>query len=153
MNYLHSGYIKAGQISNADLLYTLSVCITEVIRFMKLYEWRPLNEMEVAALGTFWKGIGEAMHIEYKGFLSKETHRDGVEFAEDITAWAKQYEVEHMWPHEITVKPSRALVDMMISQAPSFMRPFAVEIITVLTGDRLREAFLQVKSSRTLTNV
>lgn len=33
MNYLHSRYQKAGKISNEDLLYTLSVFITEPVEY------------------------------------------------------------------------------------------------------------------------
>jgi len=73
MNHLHAPYIAAGRISNDDLLYTLSVCITEPIRFINLYEWRRLNELEMCALGVFWKSLGDAMRIEYRGFLARDS--------------------------------------------------------------------------------
>ena len=38
MNYLHSPYIKAGRISNEDLLYTLSVFITKPITWISKFE-------------------------------------------------------------------------------------------------------------------
>jgi hypothetical protein len=93
-------------------------------------------------MGTFWKSIGDAMHIEYKGYLSKEQWKDGIEFVDDITSWAKSYEVEAMKPSTINIGPSRALVDMLLNLVPGIMKPFAVEVITVLAGERLREAFL-----------
>ncbi|KAL0929655.1 uncharacterized protein CTRU02_215297 [Colletotrichum truncatum] len=141
MNYLHSGYKAAGQISNADLLYTLSVCVTEPIRFMELYEWRPLTDMEVCAVGTHWKAIGDAMDIEYKGYLTQESWADGIEFAKDITAWAKRYEIEVMKPAKVNLQPSGQLMGMMIWSVPSFAKPFAQEVLTVLMGDRVRDAF------------
>lgn len=141
MNFLHSQYKKANQISNEDFLYTLSVCVTEPIRFIRLYEWRETNEMEVAAIGTFWKGIGESMEIEYKGYLSKDSWSDGIEFAEDITAWAKNYEIECMKPDKSNIRPSRQLMEMMIFHVPGVLQPFAEEVLTVLMGDRVRDAF------------
>ncbi|TPX07452.1 uncharacterized protein E0L32_002078 [Thyridium curvatum] len=146
MNYLHSTYKAAGRISNADFLYTLAVCIMEPIRFMRLYEWRPLNDMEACAIGTFWKSIGDAMQIEYKGYLSRaETGwRDGLDFAEDITAWAKGYEVECMKPAVSNTKPAEQLVELLLFHYPAVMKPFLLEVLTVLMGDRVREAFLWV---------
>ena len=50
MNYLHSGYQKAGKISNDDLLYTLSLFALEPKRWINRFEWRQLTNMEVCAL-------------------------------------------------------------------------------------------------------
>ncbi|EFQ31934.1 hypothetical protein CGRA01v4_13108 [Colletotrichum graminicola] len=141
MNYLHSRYIAAGQISNADLLYTLSVCITEPIRFMRLYEWRALTDMEVCAIGTHWKSIGDAMDIQYKGFLSQESWADGIEFVDDIAAWAARYEVDAMKPSRLNFQASSQLVEMMLFHVPNFAKPFAQEVLYVLMGDRIRAAF------------
>ncbi|CAJ2499659.1 Uu.00g025120.m01.CDS01 [Anthostomella pinea] len=142
MNFLHSKYIKDGSISNADLLYTLSVFVIEPPRFIRLYEWRTLNEMEYCAYGVFWKSVGDAMGIEYKGFLARESWRNGIEFAEDITAWAKAYEVVAMKPSAINNKPARALIPIITYWAPWFAEPFVTEMVCVLMGDRAREAFM-----------
>ncbi|KAK8132420.1 hypothetical protein PG999_000593 [Apiospora kogelbergensis] len=142
MNFLHSKYVASGQISNADLLYTLSVFITDPERFMRLYEWRPLNDMEYCAYATFWKSIGEAMGIQYSGYLSKTEWRDGVEFGHDIAAWAKKYEVVSFIPSKVSNKPAVALIPMITYWLPGFMKDFAQEGVTVLLGDRVREAFM-----------
>ena len=142
MNFLHSQYKKAGKISNADFLYTLSVCVTEPIRFINLYEWRPLNHMEINAIGCFWKSLGDAMQIEYKGYLSRDTWKDGIEFVEDITSWAKGYEVEAMKPAKTNTLPAYALADMLIYYVPSPLKPFAIGVLTALMGDRVRDAFM-----------
>lgn len=142
MNYLHSPYQAAGQISNEDFLYTLAVIIMEPIRFTRLYEWRPLTEMEVCALGTFWKAIGDAMGIEYDGHLARAgAWRDGVEFVEDLTAWAKSYERDAMKPAKTNVQAGRQLVKMMIWHVPGFAKPFAEQVLFALMGDRVRDAF------------
>ncbi len=74
--------------------------------------------MEVNAIGTFWKSIGDAMDIEYKGYLSKDSWKDGIEFAEDITAWAKSYEVEAMKPAKTNRALCQPLLDMLIHLVP-----------------------------------
>ncbi|KAK8851945.1 hypothetical protein PGQ11_014424 [Apiospora arundinis] len=142
MNFLHSKYVASGQISNADLLYTLSVFITDPERFMRLYEWRPLNDMEYCAYAVFWKSIGEAMGIQYRGYLSKTEWTDGVDFGRDITAWAKSYEVVSFVPSKVSNKPAVALIPMITYWLPGFMKDFAQECVTVLLGDRVREAFM-----------
>lgn len=140
MNHLHSPFLKAGKISNPDLLYTLSVCISQPTRFIKMYEWRPLNDMEVCALGTFWKSIGDAMQINYKGYLAQDDWKDGIDFAEDITAWAKRYEVTDMKPHPSNRTLADALVGMLFPFIP--FADFTLQIMTVFMGDRVREAFM-----------
>ncbi|KAF3342591.1 hypothetical protein VD0002_g5584 [Verticillium dahliae] len=143
MNYLHAPYKAASKISNEDFLYTLSTCVTEPIRFMRLYEWRALTDAEVCAIGTFWKAIGDAMDIRYDGYLDRAgAWRDGIDFAEDITAWAKTYELQAMKPSRSNIKPSRELARLMIWHVPGFMKPFAVHVLTVLMGDRVRDAFM-----------
>ncbi|KAB5578136.1 hypothetical protein GE09DRAFT_1088621 [Coniochaeta sp. 2T2.1] len=141
MNTLHDKYKKAGRISNADFLYTLSVCVTEPIKFINSYEWRRLNELETNAIGCFWKSLGDAMDIQYEGYLSKTEWKDGIEFVEDITAWAKGYELEAMKPAATNVPPAQALMDMLLYHVPGFARGFVEEIVTVLMGDRVRDAF------------
>lgn len=142
INFLHSKYIQEGTISNEDLVYTLSVFVTEPPRFARLYEWRAMNEMEYCAYGVFWKSIGEDMGISYKGVLTKDTWRDGIEWADDIAAWAKRYEAERMKPSEVANKPAKALIPMITYWLPWFAKPFAQEAVCVLMGDRVREAFM-----------
>ncbi|KAL2755651.1 hypothetical protein ACRALDRAFT_1071118 [Sodiomyces alcalophilus JCM 7366] len=143
MNYLHSPYKAAGRISNEDFLYTLSVIVVEPIRFIRLYEWRPLTDMEVCALGTFWKAVGDAMGIEYGGHLARAgAWRDGIEFVEDVTAWAKSYELDAMRPADSNVQSSRQLLKMMIWHVPGFAKSFVEQAFFALMGDRVRDAFL-----------
>lgn len=50
MNWLHGRYQKAGKISNDDMLYTLALFLLEPERWIRLYEWRDLTEMEIAGM-------------------------------------------------------------------------------------------------------
>jgi hypothetical protein len=142
MNWLHSKYIAAGKITNEDLLYTLSVFVTEPIRFIGLYEWRALNDMEKCAFGVFWKKIGDDMDIKYEGYLPRSQWATGLEFVSDITAWAKAYEVTAFVPSPVSAKPADALIPMMTYWVPGPMKAFAKECVLVLLGDRVRDAFL-----------
>ncbi|KAI0390836.1 hypothetical protein F5Y17DRAFT_38843 [Xylariaceae sp. FL0594] len=146
-NFLHSKYIREGSITNEDLLYTLSVFVTEPARFARLYEWRSFNEMEWCAYGVFWKSVGDAMGIRYEGLLAgskqeKGSWRDGIDFADDIAAWAKRYEAQKMQPSTIANKPARALIPIITYWIPRPARPFVEEMVCVLMGDRVREAFV-----------
>lgn len=143
MNWLHRKYQQAGQISNGDLLYTLSVFVTEPPRFARLYEWRALNAMERCAYGVFWKSLGDAMGIRYEGYLARAGEwRDGLDFFDDIAAWAKDYEVRHMRPSVVAAKPAKTLIPDLIYWVPWFAKPFAAECVYVLIDDRTREAFM-----------
>ena len=55
MNCLHQLYQQAGQISNDDMLYTLSVLASFPIEWVARHKWRRLNELAQCAMGTFWK--------------------------------------------------------------------------------------------------
>lgn len=153
MNWMHSKYVAAGQIRNADLLYTLAACATEPIRFIGKYEWRALTDLERCALGVFWMGLGDAMGIEYgpttepgpgtKGLVggSDRSWRDGLEFVDAISAWALEYERNVMRPFPANIPPARRLTSMLLQLVPAALQPFCVEAMTVLMNDRMREAF------------
>ena len=98
MNYIHSSYQRAGKISQDDLLYTLSVFLTEPITWVGKYEWRTMTDMEKCAIGTFWKSIGDSMGINYKNRLASDNWKDGLHFYEEIATWARGYERKYMVP-------------------------------------------------------
>jgi hypothetical protein len=143
MNYLHGPYIKSGKIRNEDLLYTLSVFITEPIYWINKFEWRNLTEYEVCALGTFWKSIGDAMGIDYK-HLKREIWQDGVEFYEDIKEWAQYYEAEKMVPTTTNKQTTDELVPLLLHYVPRALFPFSQQVIGVFMGERLRWAMMYV---------
>ncbi|KAI1638328.1 hypothetical protein F4809DRAFT_258917 [Biscogniauxia mediterranea] len=145
MNYLHSGHRSAGRISDADLLYTLSVFVLEPARWARLYDWRPLSDVERCAYGVFWKEVGDAMGIPYAAVMGPRRGgpwRDGLAFADDLAAWAKDYEVAAMRPSAVCHKPAVTLIPMITYWLPWFAQPFATEVVCALLGDRVREAFM-----------
>lgn len=141
MNYLHAPYIKSGKIRQEDLVYVLFASVVEPIRFMNKYEWRQVTDMEVAAMGTMWKYIGDMMEIDFQAVLDKNQWKDGIEFLDDLTAWAETYEDEFMRPLDEVHHLGEVLMNMMLKSYPSFVRPLTYEVVLVLLGDRLRRAF------------
>lgn len=144
MNYLHGPYIKSGKISNDDLLYTLSVFITAPITWINLYEWRHLTDLEICALSTFWKSIGDAMEIDYNGRLKRSTWNNGIEFYEDIKEWAEQYEAKNMVPRATNKQTADELVPLLLHYIPRPLMPFSRQAVGVLMGERLRWAMSSV---------
>ncbi len=79
MNYLHGLYGK--KITNDQLLYVLGVFATNPWDWVRLWEWREMNVMEVGAMGVFWKGIGEMMGIDMSEM--KGMGRDDPDYSTD----------------------------------------------------------------------
>ncbi|PQE33795.1 dephospho- kinase protein [Rutstroemia sp. NJR-2017a WRK4] len=142
MNTLHAPYQKAQQITQPDLLYTLSVFITEPITFINTYEWRRLTPTEICAIATFWKSIGDAMDISYACLPRAGTWSDGLEFYEDIKAWAEEYERKFMVPELSNKQTADALVPMLLFYVPGFALPFARQVVGVIMGKHLRAAMI-----------
>lgn len=140
-NFLHHPYRQNGKISNGDMLYVLFESMHEPIRFMRLYEWREMVDMEVAAIAMFWKYLGEMMEIDYKAELGKDQWKDGIEFMEDVAEWAAEYENKHLGPSPDIAKLGKVLVELLLSAYPKFMRESGYKILMVLMGERMRHAF------------
>lgn len=112
VNFIHSRY----KIQNPDMLYTLSVFSCNPWDYIDKDEWRRLNVLEVAALGTFWMKTGELLHTdmaEIKGMAlshpvnngrkdvapytseSSESWNDGYDFMLDLRAYMRWHEQEY----------------------------------------------------------
>lgn len=139
-----SGYQKSGKISDDDLLYTLSVFITEPVAWVNKYEWRKMTDMEICAISTLWKSIGDGMGIQYAGRLSQTEWKDGIEFYEDIKSWAERYESKYMVPALTNKKTADELVPLLLYWTPGFLKGFASNLVGVLMGDMLRTAMSYV---------
>ncbi|CZT05072.1 uncharacterized protein RAG0_11314 [Rhynchosporium agropyri] len=142
MNYIHSRYQKAGKISNADLLYTLSVFITEPVGWIDKYEWRCMNDLEICAIATFWKSIGDAMGIQYTGHLARSEWTDGLDFYQDIKTWAGNYEAEYMLPAKSNKATADELVPLILFYVPTSLRNAGTNMVGVLMSDRLRASMM-----------
>ena len=146
MNFIHSMYIKSGKISGNDMLYTLSLFALEPGRWIDRWEWRTLEPFERAAMGTLWKGIGDAMGISYDKLKSGGPDGagwvDGLQWQEELEEWSRAYEKEHMLPHEDNFKTAEKTTAILLWGVPSWGQPFGKKIVCTLMDDRLRTAMM-----------
>lgn len=154
MNYIHGLYIKSGKISNDDLLYTLSLFTWEPVRWIARHEWRQLEDFEKCAFGTFWKGVGDAMGIDYGTLKSgSEGWTDGLQWMEELAEWAEEYEKVHMVSHLDNFKTAEATVAILLYAIPSWGKGFGKQLVTVLMDERLRKAIMYEKPPQWLTTL
>lgn len=119
----------------------LYASMAEPVRFIRLYEWRELTDMEVAALGTLWKHVGDLMGINYAEEIGHDQWRDGLEFMNEVSAWAHKYEDEHLTPTTESKLLGELLMDLLMTSYPPVITPAAYQVVLVMLGDRLRNAF------------
>lgn len=141
MNFLHGPYIRTGKIRNEDFLYVLWASMADPVRIINLYEWRKLTDMEHAALGGLWKHIGDLMGIDYKAELGHDDWKDGIEFMDEVTAWARKYEDKYMHPYPEVGKLGELLMDLFLDSYPKFSGPAVSAMSRVVMGERMRYAF------------
>lgn len=158
MNYLHSGYRKAGKILDRDMLYTLSLFALEPIRYIEKYEWRGLSELEKCAIGTYWKSMGDAMGVSFEELPSSSSgggFRDGLHWLEEVGDWSERYEAEKM----VAAESSRVTADetaaVLLWMVPGFLKPLGLGFVSYMMDDRLRKAMMYAYSfiiNRTTTD-
>lgn len=143
MNYLHSGYRRGGEILDADMLYTLSLFALEPPRWVKQYEWRDLTDMELCAMGTFWKSVGDAMMIPYDALPSRSTGwTDGLHWLEELKAWSLKYEASHMVPDIANKRLADHSVKILFWYMPTALRETSRVLAALLMPERLRVAMM-----------
>ncbi|KAF3903561.1 hypothetical protein AA313_de0202344 [Arthrobotrys entomopaga] len=143
MNYLHSRYIKAGKISNNDMLYTLSLFALEPARWTDQWEWRKLTEMEKCAVGVFWKNLGDAMEIKYDVLPSFTSGwLDGLDWLKELQEWSLRYEEDNMIPAESNKILAEGTMGIIMFNTPRFLRSFLKSAVSVLIGERLARAMM-----------
>ncbi|KAI9814379.1 MAG: hypothetical protein M1827_003235 [Pycnora praestabilis] len=143
MNHIHSVYQKAGKIGNDDMLYTLALFALEPTKWIQRYEWRKLNDMETCAIGTFWKGIGDAMKIDYAVLArANEGWADGLDWLGDIDAWRELYEREHMVPDLYNKRTADETTAILLWHVPEQLKRVGRQAVSALMDDRLRKAMI-----------
>ncbi|KAJ9657540.1 hypothetical protein H2201_008141 [Coniosporium apollinis] len=141
MNYLHSRYQRSGKITDADMLYTLSLFALEPSRWIQRYEWRDLTDLEVCASGTFWKAMGDAMLIPYDVLpSSKSGWEDGLHWLEEVEAWSTRYEEENMVYADTNSQLANAHLEVIFLSLPPRLMYVGRRVISVILGERLRRA-------------
>ncbi|KAI9777409.1 MAG: hypothetical protein M1816_004732 [Peltula sp. TS41687] len=143
MNYLHDIYRKIGKISDADMLYTLSLFALEPARWINRYEWRTLTDMELCAIGTYWKSLGDTMDIPYGVLASgKIGWKDGLHWLEELRTWSVQYEEANMKAAVSNQKVATATVDLLLQNVRPCLREISKRFVAALLEQRLRTAMM-----------
>ncbi|KAE8395992.1 67 kDa myosin-cross-reactive antigen family protein [Aspergillus alliaceus] len=141
--FLHTWYRASGKILESDMLYTLSLFAIEPIRFVEIFEWRTLSELEKCAIGTYWKNLGDALEIDFGVLPSgKVGFRDGLHFIEEITEWSHQYEAEHMKPSPENKAVADKTMDVLVYVLPGWVKGVGIRFASCMMDERLREAMI-----------
>ena len=147
MNMIHEPFRKAGKILDDDMIYTLCLFANEPVRWIKDWEWRELSDVEKCAIGVFWKAIGDAMRIEYRGLPGYESGkgwRDGLQWLEEMATWAEAYEKKKMLPNKINHEVAEQTAAILLWFVPVWAKALGTQAVTVLMDERLRLSMLYV---------
>ncbi|VDB95857.1 unnamed protein product [Peniophora sp. CBMAI 1063] len=135
MNWIHSHY----KISNDDYLYTLALFIFEPIKWIRLYGWRPLSDLEIQARYVFYRQIGEMMGI-----------KDIPSTVAELEAWAEDYETREMLPADTNHALAEGMLEELVSSVPSLFRGPFKRIAICAMDDRMRVAMKLPQQPRAL---
>ena len=143
MNYLHGRYQRSGKIRNADMLYTLSLFALEPVRWIHMYEWRDMTEIEQCASGTYWKAMGDAMAISFDELpSSKIGWRDGLYWLEEVEKWSLKYEEANMIAASTNNQLAEAHLDVLFLNVPTWLKEVGKKVVSVFVGEQLQRAMM-----------
>lgn len=142
INHMHRHYRKVGTIKDSDLLYTLSLFALEPSRWISRFEWRKLSDLELCAIGTFWKSIGEALEVPFDDLPSSMSGKDGLEWLNELSEWSRTYEEAHMVPAISNKRLADSTFEMILWKMPSSLHGIGTNILATLLEDKLRESML-----------
>lgn len=125
------------------MLYTLSLFAIEPIRFVQMFEWRSMSDLERCAIGTYWKRLGDGLGISFDDLPSGKTgFRDGLHFLEELTEWSHKYEEEHMKPSAANKEVADKTMDVLVYALPKPLKPVGVKFASCVMDERLRTAMM-----------
>lgn len=143
INYIHNRYRQCGRITDADMLYTLSLFALEPSRWVNRLEWREMTDLERCALGVLWKSIGEAMEIPYDVLPSgRSGWHNGLKWLDELSEWSSVYEKGHMVPATSNKRLADSTIDRLLWKLPVRMKAVGRNLAAAVLEDKLREAML-----------
>jgi hypothetical protein len=112
------------------------------------YEWRTLDQMEVVAMGTYWKGIGEMMGIDLepiRGMAHNDPqydhdHYDAINWMLDMQRYLDEHDSLHLEYNsdiDALVKPT---MDLGLTLVPKPLKGVALDAGLTLFDERYRKA-------------
>lgn len=143
INWLHDRHRSRGGISDADMLYTLSLFALEPKRWVKKYEWRDLSARELSAVASLWKYLGEALKVPFDDLPNSDIGwSNGLDWMRDLEVWSRKYEDKHMVPAESNHILAKATLRILLFKAPTIMHRLGSNIFATLMEEKLRKAML-----------
>ncbi|KAI4275963.1 MAG: hypothetical protein L6R35_006247, partial [Caloplaca aegaea] len=149
INYLHDrwrGKRKGKTIRDEDMLYTLSLFALEPMKWVKKYEWRELSMVEICAVGTLWKYLGDALKVPFHLLPGHEKGwKNGVEWMEELRVWSEEYEGRYMVPDKSNAALADATIRIILWKVPRWMHGFGKKVFAAAmegNSPRLRKAML-----------
>ncbi|KAL8383315.1 hypothetical protein RB595_006862 [Gaeumannomyces hyphopodioides] len=143
LNYLHSVYIKAGRITNDDMLYVLALFMNQPADHIDRLDWRPLSDLERCAYGAFHRTMAESMDIDLSPLPSAGAGagwRDGLHFYRELDGWARAYEERNMVPHDENLAVAAHTRELYLRDFPPFLRGLGANLLAASMDDRFRTA-------------
>jgi hypothetical protein len=157
---IHLAYRKSGKIREEDMLYTLSVVATQPLELINNLEWRKVTDAEICAVGTLYRGIADALEIDYqslfdalpelrsddrsKTYLSAATDRfliSGLTFYSNLRTWQQCYENRAMKFTAANQNLASTAIKLLLWGVPGkALKHLATAILSVLMDDALRSA-------------
>ena len=149
INWLHDRHRSKGRITDADMLFTLSLFALEPKRWVKQYEWRQLSVVELSAVGTLWKYLGEALKVPFDDLPGYEKGwANALEWMHDLEIWSRAYEEKNMLPAESNHKLAESTFKIILNKAPLWMHGFGRNLFATVMEERLRKAMMYVVTLR-----
>ncbi|TEY26690.1 hypothetical protein BOTCAL_1183g00020 [Botryotinia calthae] len=151
---IHACMRKSGVASEEDMLYTLATLATQPVELVRRYEWRDLNDVELCAVGTLYRGISDALEIDYCHFLNlqnlnqlqKDTPPEqdhvpsGLKFYDTLQSWQSSYESKNFAYTPSTQLLATTGTDFLLCSVPSLLKPFFISALSTLMDPPLRSA-------------
>lgn len=147
MNFLHNRYRRKGQISDEDMLYTLSLFALEPSRWTSRMDWRPFSDVELCAEGVLWRDIGESMEIPYGALEGYEAGDDALVWLKALERWSLAYERKMAVPDERNRKVALGTLDILLTNVPVVARGFFTGVISAVLDQRTRTGMMYVPNA------
>ncbi|PQE18308.1 digeranylgeranylglyceryl phosphate synthase protein [Rutstroemia sp. NJR-2017a WRK4] len=161
---MHETMRKRGIATEEDMLFTLATLATQPVELIERYEWRALTDVELCAVGTLYRGIGEALGIEYSTFLalphasnekvSLKSSLSGLQFYHALHSWQKSYEAHAFaYTPDTHLLATTAMNFFLCSIPTKILKSFSISCLTVPMDLPLRTAIGFSSPSPTLARI
>ena len=146
---VHTDYRRAGKIKEEDMLFTLAALMTQPVYLIEAWEWRPLTDIELCAMGTFYRAVAEALEIDHHRFLrprKSATDMDGQQFNGlgffyALAEWQRIYEARAMSYTAENKTLTKTAMDLFFCAVPIVaVKRFLIDVFAVIMDSPLRAA-------------